>query len=274
MHSKGFLATAVLATAVAALSVVGPTGPATAAPVSGSVTTAPGHIGPGTQMVTAGRVCTANFVFRDGTNRVFVGYAASCATRTAVTGANTCSARSLPAGTTVRFADRGRTVGYGELRYSSLRAMRRAGVTDAATCAANDFALVLVRGAARRKVVPTMPYWGGPSGLGSLPSVGTTVFGLSRASTAARMLPRAGAVTVGGVRSITVSTPLPSTRAARGSGFLDGAGRAVGILTTSTASGENTVVSLARAVSYARSHGVTGLRVVRGRDAFTGSAIL
>ena len=266
MQHKGVLVTALLTAVATAVTVLGPTGPATAASA--------GRIGPGTQMVTDGRGCTANFVFRDGRRRLYVGYAASCALRRAASGGNACSARSLPLGTRVRFADRGRTVGFGELRYSSLRAMRRSGVTDSATCAANDFALVRVRGAARQRVVSSVPYWGGPNALGALPAAGTTVFGLARRSTAARTIPRVGEVATASGLTATVSTPLPSTRAARGSGFLDSGGRAVGILTASTAAGDNTVVSLARAVSFARGHGVAGLRLKRGKAPFSGSAIL
>ena len=265
-HRRGFLTTVVVTAIAAAVTVLGPTGPASAVDSR--------RIEPGTQMITAGRACTANFVFRDPRHRVFVGYAASCATRTAAIGGNACTARPLPLGARVRFADNGRTVGYGELRYSSLRALRRAGVTDSATCAANDFALVEVRGTARRRVDPTVPYWGGPSGLGALPQVGTTVFGLARPTPGGRTLPRAGSVTSSGAGTVTVTTPLSSTRAARGSGFLDAAGRAVGILTASKASGENTVVSLAAVVAYARAHGVAGLRVAHGHDAFTGSAVI
>ena len=266
MQSKGILATAVISVVAAVVTVLGATGPAEAASSS--------RIGPGTQMVTAGRACTANFVFRDVRGRTFVGYAASCATRTTAVGGNACTARSLPLGTRVRFAERGRTVGYGELRYSSLRAMRRAGVSDPATCAANDFALVQVRGAARQRIDSSMPYWGGPTRLGALPTAGTMVFGLVRTSAGARSLPRAGEVTAAGSRTATVSTPVASTRAMRGSGFLDGSGRAVGILTASTTAGDNTVVSLAGAVAFARHHGVAGLRVVRGQDSFTGAAVL
>jgi len=265
-HRKGFLAVVVVAAVVALVAVVVPTGPAVAAGA--------GRIGPGTQVVAGGRTCTAGFVFRDAQHRVFVGYAASCATRSAATGSNPCSARSLALGTKVRFADRGHTVGYGKLRYSSLRAMRRAGITDGATCAANDFALVEVSGATRRKLDSTVPYWGGPSGLGALPSSGATVFGLARASGGARTLPRAGTVTATSERTASVTTLLSSSRAARGSGFLDGSGRAVGLLTASTAAGVNTVVSLAAVVDYARHHGVAGLRVVRGHETFSGSAIL
>jgi len=267
MHSKGFWATIALGVLTATLLAVGLSGPAAAAP---GVTA--GRIGPGTQLVTAGRSCTANFVFRDAQHRVFVGYAASCATRTPAGAAGTC-ARSLPQGTVVRLADRGRTLGYGALRYSSFRSLRRAGVTDAASCAADDFALVEIRGAARRRVSPAVPYWGGPTGVADLPAAGATVFGLARPSAAARTIPRAGQVSTVSTSIAAVTTLLPGTRAERGSGFLDESGRAVGILTSSAASGENSVVGLAGAIAFARHHGVPGLRVVSG-GAFSGAAVL
>jgi hypothetical protein len=263
MPRKGFLLTSVLGSLLVAITVLTPTGPATATPT--------GRVGPGTQLVTAGHTCTANFVFRDARHRVFLGYAASCATRRTAP-AGRCG-RSLPMGTSVRLADRGRTLGHGVLRYSSLRALQRAGVSDAATCAANDFALVQVVGTARRHVSPTVAYWGGPTGLGVLPGASGNVFGLARPATGARTIPRAGQVTTTGPTVASVSTLLPSTRAARGSGFLDDAGRAVGVLTRSSASGANTVVSLAAAVAFAREHGVPGLRLVRG-GTFSGTAIL
>jgi hypothetical protein len=271
MHHKGFWARALVSVLAAALLGVGPTGPATAS--MGSATATAGRIGPGVQLVTGGRACTASFVFRAG-HRVFLGYAASCATRTPVTGTDSCRARPLPRGTVVRLVDRGRTVGHGRLAYSSLRALRRAGVTDAATCAANDFALVRLRGAARHRIGTSMPYWGGPTGLGPLPTAGSTVFGLAQPSRAARTLPRAGQVVAVTGATATVNTPLPSRRASRGGGFLDDAGRAVGILTASAGSGDNVVVSLADAVAFARAHGLPGLHLVRGRDAFSGAAIL
>lgn len=269
MQNKGILGAAVLTVLAAVLAVLGTTGPAVAA----DAVTA-GRIGPGTQVVTAGRSCTANFLFRDARQRVYLGYAASCATRSRVTGPGTCAARSLPLGTRVRLVDRGHTLGYGTLRYSSLRAERRLGVTDAATCAANDFALVQLRGAARHHASAAMPYWGGPSGLGALPASGATVFGLTRVAGSSRTLPRAGQVTESAGARATVNTPLPSTRSVRGGGFLDDTGRAVGIVTASSPNGDNLVVSLADVVAFARQHGVAGLRVVRGRTPFSGAAVL
>jgi hypothetical protein len=264
------LAVSLVAVVAALVAATGSTGPAAAAPVAGTA----GRIGPGAQLVTGGRTCTANFVFRDARDRLYLGYAASCATRRSATGGNACTARSLPLGTRVTLADRGRALGSAELSYSSLRAMRRDGVTDPATCAANDFALVRVRGSLRRLVVATVPYWGGPSGLGELPAPGTTVFGLTRPSRGARPLPPAGQATAAVGGPATVTPPLASGRSARGSGFLDDAGRAVGILTASSASGENTVASLASAVGFASAHGVGGLALVPGHASFSGSAIL
>ena len=266
MQRKGFWATVVLGTVVSVLTVLGTTGPAGA--VSSSTA---GRVGPGTQLVTGGRSCTAGFVFRDAAHRTYLGYAASCATHRGATSG--CTARALPAGTAVRLADRGRTLGYGVLRYSSLRALQAAGVSDAATCAANDFALVQLRGALARRARAAMPYWGGPTGLAALPSAGSTVFGLARTSATARTIPRAGQVATTAGNAATVSTLLPSTRADRGAGFLDGAGHAVGILTGSSTSGANAVVSLADVVAYAAAHGVPGLTLVQG-GAFSGSAVL
>ena len=87
------------------------------------------------------------------------------------TDTNGCQARSLPLGTRVRFAEgatlatAGTTLGHGTLAYSSWRTMRSVGTTDNNTCAANDFALVRVDAADAGKVNPTVPFWGGPTGL-------------------------------------------------------------------------------------------------------------
>src|SRR3712207_8612355 len=44
-------------------------------------------------------------------------------------------------------------------------AMDRLGTTDANTCAYNDFALVQVDAADVGKVNPSIPFWGGPTGI-------------------------------------------------------------------------------------------------------------
>ena len=104
-------------------------------------------------------------------SRVYLGYAAHCAGLGAATDTDGCTSRSVPLGTPVRFArdgsavDDGTTVGRGRLAYSSWRTMRRLGTTSPAACAYNDFALVRLGAAAARKVNPSVPFWGGPTGL-------------------------------------------------------------------------------------------------------------
>ena len=128
-------------------------------------------ITPGVQMYTEGAQCTGNFVFTDSADNVYVGYAAHCAGLGSATDTNGCLNESVPLGTAVTFnkggslVSNGTQVGTGTLVYSSWRTMRALGVTDANTCAYNDFALVKVSAADKGKVNPSIPFWGGPTGI-------------------------------------------------------------------------------------------------------------
>src|SRR5688572_5469671 len=139
-------------------------------------------ITPGVQMFTRGAQCTGNFVFRDAARRTYVGYAAHCAGRGEATDTNGCNTRSVEIGTPVRFArgataaTGGDTVGRGRLAYSSWRTMRARGESRGPVCAANDFALVRVGARHVRKVNPSVPFWGGPTGLSEGAAAGTQVF--------------------------------------------------------------------------------------------------
>src|SRR5262245_10582187 len=129
------------------------------------------RIHPGTMMYTEGAQCTANFVFTDRAGRVYVGYAAHCAGTGSATDTDGCNAGSLPLGTRVTFSeggsllDEGTRVGSGTLAYSSWVAERRLGTTDPQVCAYNDLALVRVAAPHVRKVNPSIPFWGGPTGI-------------------------------------------------------------------------------------------------------------
>ena len=122
-------------------------------------------------MYTDGAQCTANFVFTDAAGNVYVGYAAHCAGLGEATDTNGCLNESVPLGTKVTFnkggslISEGTQVGTGTLAYSSWRTMRANGETDANTCAYNDFALVKVDAADVGKVNPSIPFWGGPTGI-------------------------------------------------------------------------------------------------------------
>ena len=240
-------------------------------------------ITPGVQMFTRGAQCTGNFVFRDGAGRTYVGYAAHCAGRGAATDTNGCDTRSVPLGTAVRFArgatvaTGGDTVGRGTLAYSSWRTMIARGESRANVCAANDFALVRVGRDHVRKVNPSVPFWGGPTGLSGGAAAGSRVFSYGSSSLRPTELlsPKTGASlgrTHGGW-GYDVYTATPGVPGDSGSGFLDASGRALGTLSTVTIAplaGSNGLGNLARELGYAQAHsGIAGLHLVRGTRAFS-----
>jgi len=240
-------------------------------------------IGPGVQMFTRGSQCTGNFVFRDRRGRTYVGYAAHCAGLGAATDTDGCAARSLPLGTKVRFASgatvvsNGTTLGRGRLAYSSWRTMRSIGTRAANTCAANDFALVRVRPADRAEVDPTVPFWGGPTGLATDAPATTQVYSWGHSSLRPTTLlsPKTGlslGATYGGW-GLDAYTVTPGVPGDSGSGFLDGDGRAVGSLSTlaiAPLAGSNGLGNLSRELAFAKKHsGIGGLHLVRGRRPFS-----
>ncbi|PVG83137.1 hypothetical protein DDE18_07390 [Nocardioides gansuensis] len=241
-------------------------------------------ITPGVQMMTAGAQCTANFVFTDTRHRVYVGYAAHCAGLGEATETDGCETGSLPLGTRVDFVrgasllEDGTALGRGRLVYSSWLAMQELGVEDPDACAANDFALVRVSRADRRKVNPSVPVFGGPVGLAEPPAQGEAVlsYGQSRLRPGTVLSPRRG-VSLGpsyGGWGSDAYTLAPGVPGDSGSGFLDAQGRAFGTLSTLALTplpAANGLGSLARELAFARQHsGLRKLRLVRGTEPFTG----
>src|SRR3954451_17398374 len=115
---------------------------------------------PGIQTFTQGAQCTANFVFSDGST-TYLGQAAHCSGTGGSTETNGCSAQSLPNGTAV-------DIGTGHnatMVYNSWNAMKAAGEKDADTCAVNDLALLRLDPADVANTNPSIPFWGGPTGL-------------------------------------------------------------------------------------------------------------
>lgn len=255
----------------AAAGIAGPSS-ATVAPA------AAGAITPGVQMFTQGAQCTGNFVFRDARGREYVGYAAHCAGRGQATDTNGCTTPSLPLGSRVRFAEgataatAGTTLGHGRLVYSSWRTMQQRGTSRAAPCAANDFALVRVSRADRGKVDPTVPFWGGPTGLGDGAAAGEQVYSYGQSSLRPTTLlsPRTGLSVRRTHRGwgMDVYTVTPGVPGDSGSGFLDAQGRAVGTLSTvalAPLAGSNGLGNLARELAFAQRHsGIKGLHLVEG----------
>lgn len=123
-------------------------------------------IRPGVRTTTrGGGVCTAGFVFT-ADDRVFLGQAAHCGgTGDDDTDTDGCRSATVALGTPVVIAGADGRTYTGTLAYSSWVAMRADGETDPATCAADDFALVALDPADAREVNPSLPIFGGPTGL-------------------------------------------------------------------------------------------------------------
>lgn len=219
--------------------------------------------------------CTANFVFTDGAE-VYLGQAAHCAGTGGSTDVDGCTAGSLPLGTRVEIEGAEHP---GTLAYSSWLSMQEHGETDPDTCRYNDFALVRLDPADVGRANPTMPFYGGPTGVdpdGSRP--GDIVFGYGNSSLRqgiAALRPKTGTSLgeAGGGRSHTVTTVLPGVPGDSGSGYLSDDGSALGVLSTlnlAPAAGTNGVSDLRSALDYANGPGGFGgaLRLVAGERPF------
>lgn len=241
-------------------------------------------IHPGVQMYTKGAQCTGNFVFSDARGRAYVGYASHCAGKGSSTDTNGCHTRSHPIGTRVRFADDGTivsggtTVGRGTLVYSSWITMHRRHTRNRGACEANDFALVRVDRKDRRKVNPSMPFWGGPTGLSIAGApAGSDVYswGHSSLRPGHAASPKRGS-SLGGTNrgwGWDVYTATPGIPGDSGSGFLDAHGRALGTLSTvqiAPLAGANGLGDLQHELRFAqRFSGIRGLHLVRGTKKFS-----
>jgi hypothetical protein len=228
------------------------------------------QVHPGVQTFTNGAQCTANFVLTDGT-RTFLGQAAHCSGTGAATDTNGCDSASLPLGTPVEVA--GFT---GKMVYNSWIAMQKAGEKDASTCAYNDLALVELPAAAVATTNPSVPFWGGPAGLGSGTAAGDTVYSYGNSELrlgVSALSPKQG-LSLGdsaGGWTTDVYTVTPGIPGDSGSGFMDARGRAFGVLSTvqlAPLAGSNGVGNLPKEIAYARTHGVSGLALVPGTEPF------
>jgi hypothetical protein len=257
---------------------------ADSAPVWAPADTAAIH--PGTMMYTQGAQCTANFVYTDASDNVYVGYAAHCAGLGEATDTNGCQAESLPLGTPVTFNEggslisEGTQVGTGTLVYSSWLTEKQLGTTDANTCAYNDLALVKVSAADIGKVNPSIPFWGGPTGIdtdGTAAGDRVYTYGNSslRAGIAA-LSPHTG-ISLGddaadGGWSHPLYTVTPGVPGDSGSAFVSADGKAIGVLSTLGLAPlplSNNIGDLGKELAFAQQHsGISGLQLVNGTEPF------
>ena len=142
--------------AVTAICMIGPASASAWAPAKTATIT------PGVMTDTEGAQCTANFVFQDGSN-VYLGQAAHCSGTGEATDTDGCTSDSLPLGTDVDINGSKP----GKLVYNSWLTMQAKGETDPDACAYNDLALIKVDPADVGKVNPSIPRFGGPTGLGA-----------------------------------------------------------------------------------------------------------
>jgi hypothetical protein len=241
------------------------------------------EVRPGVQTVTeGGGQCTANFVFSDGSTR-YLGIAAHCVGTGAATDTNGCDAGSLPLGTRIEIEDASNPGTFpvvGTLAYSSWLAMQQNGETDENTCAYNDFALVRLPAGA--EVNPTVPFWGGPTGLGTTTAALDRVYSYGNSSLRLGielLKPKRGASlgATGGGWSHQVYTLTPGIPGDSGSGFLDQQGRAFGTLSTLALlplPASNGVGDLAKELAYAKANGFSGVNLVPGTEPFNPNRIL
>ena len=280
------ISSAVLGTALATAA------PATAAPATavGATAWAPAdtaQIHPGTMMYTDGAQCTANFVYTDASANVYVGYAAHCAGTGSSTDTDGCKTDSLPLGTKVDFtndgnlASEGTIVGHGTLVYSSWITEHKLGTTDANTCAYNDLALVKVDAADVGKVNPSVPFWGGPTGIDTDgTAAGDRVYTYGNSSLrggVSALSPHTG-VSLGddaadGGWSHPLYTITPGIPGDSGSGFMSADGKAIGVLSTlglAPLPASNNIGDLAKELAFAQQNsGISGLQLVNGTEPFS-----
>lgn len=218
-------------------------------------------IQPGDQALTAGSQCTLNFAFTGG-GKTYMGYAAHCAGTGEATETNGCQAGSQPLGTPVEIEGATKP---GKLAYSSWITMQRNNETDADACAYNDFALVEIDPADAANVSPTVPTFGGPTGIGGATSTGQQVRSVGNSSLrfgVGPLKPKYGVSlgTEGNGWTHTVYTATPGIPGDSGSGFLTTDGKAFGVLSTLALAplpASNGVSDLGKALDYARANGTT-----------------
>ncbi|CBQ72247.1 conserved hypothetical protein [Sporisorium reilianum SRZ2] len=243
----------VAALAVASTVIASPV-PTKRAPVWADAKTATIH--PGVNTNTAGS-CTSNFIFYNG-NNIYIGQAAHCAGTGSSTSTNGCTSGSLPEGTKVTITGASKP---GILAYSSWQRMQQRGEKDANTCAYNDLALVLIDPADHNKVNPTVPTFGGPTGLrttGLSSFEKVYSYGNSILRQGITLLSPKYGVNIqdqGAGWSHNVATVTPGIPGDSGSGFMDKSGKAFGVLSTlqfAPLPASNGVGDLAKELAYAR----------------------
>ena len=257
-----------LAAVTGALIAAGPSTASAWAPAA----SAPVH--PGVQTVTAGGQCTSNFVYQAG-SEVYLGQAAHCSSTEGQTSTNGCDTGSQPLGTPVEIEGASQP---GTMVYNSWLSLQQRGETDPDACAYNDLALVRIDPADVANVNPSVPGFGGPTGLGpSSAMLGDTVYSYGNSSLrlgVTKLSPKQGVViqSEGDGWSRTVLTATPGIPGDSGSGFMSASGEAIGVLSTLQVlplAGTNGVGDLRHEIEYMHANSpFSSANVVPGTEPF------
>jgi hypothetical protein len=251
---------------------------ATAEPAWAPAATAPIH--PGVQTITEGGQCTANFIFFNGAT-VYIGQAAHCSSTAAQTDTDGCTTPSLPLGTPVTVKGATRP---GRLVYNSWLLMQAAGETNPDICAFNDLALVQLDPADAANVNPSIPHWGGPTGINTTGAATLSrVFSYGNSSLRLGLTllsPKTGVNVTddGSGWEHVITTVTPGIPGDSGSAVLDAQGRALGVISTlqvGVPGGvSNGVGDIWRELGYANAHVFGGgLQLALGTQPFNGGKL-
>lgn len=233
---------------------------------------------PGVQVFTEGAQCTANFIYQDA-SAVYLGQAAHCSGTGGQTETNGCISPSLPLGTPVKVSGASKP---GTLVYNSWLTMQANGETNPDACAYNDLALIRLDPADVDKVSPSVPGFGGPTGVGSVGGLGSTVYSYGNSELRGgivKLSPKQGIVvqSEGNGWSHVVVTLTPGIPGDSGSGFMNGSGGAIGVLSTlqlAPLPATNGVGDLAKELAYMRANSPLGdVQLVHGTAAFKPSLV-
>ena len=269
MHSSSMPRSAPTIAAVIAALVVVALVPA-AASAWAPAATAPIHPGVMTNTEGSGQ-CTSNFIFTRGAD-TYIGQAAHCSSTGAATDTDGCTSASLPLGTKVEVD--GASV-KGTLAYNSWLTMQANGTADEETCAYNDLALVKLDPSDVGKVNPSIPDFGGPTGVGTA-AAGEQVYTYGNSSLRGGLTalsPKNGVVVERspGGWSYSLYTLTPGIPGDSGSAFLNKDGAALGVLSTVAIApipASNGVGDVGSEIAYARANGFDGLQLVNGTEPF------
>jgi hypothetical protein len=230
-------------------------------------------IHPGVQTFTAGAQCTSNFVFSDGTN-TYIGQAAHCSGTGGNTATDGCTSGTLPVGTQVDVTGASKP---GTMVYNSWATMQANGERNADTCAYNDLALIKLDPSDVANVNPSVPGYGGPTGVGTVGSLGDKVYSYGNSELrggVTKVSPKEGVLiqNQGNGWSHNVFTVSPGIPGDSGSGFMNDSGQAIGILSTlqlAPAAGSNGVGDIAKEIAYLHANSsFSGVNLVPGTEPF------